>query len=71
MKNTPLWMPIGSVRSLLAIMIVLTGCIAVLRQIPIPTWFEVGFSIVVGLYFMTRRKQQGGNGEVINGKDVG
>ena len=51
---SPLWLPEGSVRSMLAIGTILIIGIMLLRQITVPDWMILWGGIIVRDYFNTR-----------------
>jgi len=53
-NNHPLWMPSGSVRAILALMVIGTLCYAYLEQLEVPDRFwELGL-LVAGAYFVQK-----------------
>ena len=57
--NTPLWMPEGSVRAILALMIVLSAIIGVFFLAPEVAGLLLGLAgIVTGFYFKTREAEE-------------
>lgn len=56
-KFGPLFLPQGSVRSILAFIIVFGVMVAVFKQIPIPEGLWTAFGLVIVLYFNDSRNQ--------------
>lgn len=56
-KFGPLFLPQGSVRSILAFTIVFGVMVAVFKQIPIPEGLWTAFGLVIVLYFNESRVQ--------------
>lgn len=51
MDNKPLWLPEGSIRSILTLAIAGTACYMAIMGKLIPEWFEWSFNIVIVFYF--------------------
>jgi hypothetical protein len=60
--NEPLWMPRGSVRAIVALMLVATVCAAAILQRGVPDWLIAIVGSVVTFYY-TKRPANGGDGE--------
>lgn len=53
-SNKPLWLPVGSVRAIIALMTMGTLCYAFLKQAEVPDrLFELGL-LVAGAYFIQK-----------------
>lgn len=55
-KDPPLYLPVGSVRALLAIFVTATTSFMVAKQLPIPEWWLLAFSGIVAAYFNSRKR---------------
>ena len=55
MLDQPLWLPEGSVRAIITLVIVAASVIAVLTGCELPEWLVAAATLVVGFYFGTRK----------------
>uniref|UniRef100_A0A6M3Y6I9 Uncharacterized protein n=1 Tax=viral metagenome TaxID=1070528 RepID=A0A6M3Y6I9_9ZZZZ len=51
MNNQPLWLPKGSVRAILAILIASTACLMAWYSKPMPEWFSWAVRLILIAYF--------------------
>lgn len=61
MKNEPLYLPKGSIRAILAIIVTTFVCTALYYKIDLPEWFVITWAGIVGLYFGNRQNANGSN----------
>jgi hypothetical protein len=54
-KQFPLWMPQGSVRSIIALLLLTISSIMLLKGISVPEWFSMLVVSSVSFYFGTRK----------------
>lgn len=50
----PLWLPVGSVRAIIALGMVAAGIVALMAGMDVPEWYALLLGIVVRDYFQTR-----------------
>lgn len=62
MTNRPLWLPTGSVRAILALLIVGGYVGARLLGVDLDSDYKAAMTLVLGLYFGSRGTQRGGSG---------
>ena len=53
-RPPPLWLPAGSVRALIALLIVVTTCGLIFMEVPIPDWFLLTFTGTIAGYYSMR-----------------
>ena len=51
MENRPLWLPVGSIRAVLALLIAMTACLMAWVGKPMPEWFTWAVRLVLVAYF--------------------
>jgi EamA domain-containing membrane protein RarD len=55
MTHTPLWLPTGSVRAIIALGFAAAGILALFMTPDVPEWFALLLGIVIRDYFQTRQ----------------
>ena len=53
-KYPPLWMPVGSVRALIAIIVTIATAGMVFTSTSVPDWWQVVYVTMMGMYFGSR-----------------
>lgn len=51
----PLWLPQGSIRSILALTMTVAGIVALFVMTDVPEWFALLLGVVIRDYFQTRQ----------------
>jgi len=64
-QTPPLWLPVGSIRAIIAIGMTVTVCGLIANQITIPDWFMVSFTGIIAQYFNTRMYTPTGTGSTV------
>lgn len=54
----PLWLPSGSVRSLIALAFTVAGLIALFSLADVPEWFALLLGIIIRDYFQSRNTEE-------------
>jgi len=59
-KDKPLWMPVGSVRAIIAIMTIASMCYMAVSQAEfvVPDWLISIISAIIGFYFGNRASER-------------
>jgi hypothetical protein len=65
-NDKALWMPSGSVRAVLSLIVIFSAVYMLINQIDIPEWFAVIVGIILRDYFSAGDKRD--TTELINGK---